>query len=512
MKKLPIGIQDFRELRKKELLYVDKTPLLHTLVHTAKYFFLSRPRRFGKSLLLSTLAELFKGNKAIFQGLWIENQWEWTTTNPVIELRFNEAAYKYIGLGADILRRLREQAKLYQIELEADNYVLAFREFILALSAKFGQVVVLIDEYDKPIIDFLHDIPQAEENREVLKNFYSVLKPLDAHIRFVFITGVSKFSRVSIFSELNNLKDLTMSKPFHDLCGYTQQELEQNFQDGIAQLCEEFDKDKEWALAEIKRWYNGYSWGNTKNTLYNPFSILNLFDELQFRNYWFETGTPTFLIKLLRKKQQYDLERIQATSSALGSYQLANISSTTLLFQTGYLTIKADLGIEVYELGYPNQEVKSSMLRFLMDDYTNADQGHAAVPALLMVHALWKGKTEELRTHVNALLASIPYELHQSNEAYYHTVMYLAFSLIGVHIQSEIHVAKGRLDAILTTDQCIYIFEFKVNSSAEQAIQQIKEKGYAQPYLGKGKVVIAIGISFNTELKEVDDWRVEELP
>jgi len=511
MKKLPIGIQDFRKLREGEFLYVDKTELLHALAKHGGYYFLSRPRRFGKSLLISTLAEIFKGSKELFKGLWIENNWDWSQISPLLECRFNNSAYKEIGLKAYLLDRLNEHAKAFGLSLEYSSYPDRFRELITKLSEKHGKVVILVDEYDKPIIDYLQNIPKAEENRDILKSFYSVIKPSDANLRFVFLTGVSKFSKTSIFSELNNLKDLTMSKQFSDICGYTQDELDGYFEEHRKLLAQDFEKDDTWVKEEVKKWYNGYAWGNRSIRLYNPFSILQLYQDRQFLNYWFESGTPTFLIKLLNRYGVYDMESIQATGASFGSFDLNNISPETLLFQTGYIAIKKDLGLGLYELGYPNQEVRESMLQYLLADYTQGGQGRSAAPALLMAHALLQGKTDELKPHIHAFLGSIPYELHQKNEAYYHTVMHLAFSLIGVHIQSEIHVAKGRLDCIVNTNHTTYIFEFKVDSSEEGALEQIKTNGYAQPYLGSGKLVLGIGVSFSTEAKEVTGWLVEEL-
>lgn len=511
MKKLPIGIQDFRELRTADFMYVDKTAQIYEIITSGKYFFLSRPRRFGKSLLMSTIAELFKGSKELFTDLWIANQWDWSQTNPVLEFRFNNAAYKEIGLKAYLLDRLDEHARAFGISFEYSSYPDRFRELIMKLSEKYGKVAVLVDEYDKPIIDYLEDIPQAEKNRDILKSFYSVIKPLDAHLKFVFLTGVSKFSKTSIFSELNNLKDLTMSKQFSSICGYTQEELDHYFEAHRKVLAQDFEEDDDWVKEEVKKWYNGYAWGNRSIRLYNPFSILQLYQDRQFMNYWFESGTPTFLIKLLAEYRMYDMERIQATTASFGSYELHNLSPTTLLFQTGYITIKKDLGFDLYELGYPNQEVRASMLQYLIANYTKREEARAATPALLMARSLSQGKTDELKTQINALLGGIPYELHQKNEAYYHTVMHLAFSLIGVHIQSEIHVAKGRLDCIVETAHTIYIFEFKVDSSAQEALEQIKEKGYAQPYLGSDKAVLGIGVSFGTEEKEVTSWLVETL-
>ncbi|MGB0525911.1 MAG: AAA family ATPase [Flammeovirgaceae bacterium] len=511
MQKLPVGIQDFRSLREDNFLYIDKTKYLYELITKGKYYFLSRPRRFGKSLTVNTLAEVFKGSKDLFAGLWIEDQWDWNQKNPIIQIGFSSMGYKTLGLEKAIYARLSQEAQTHDIELKSKGYDNQFRELIHKLAEKEGKVVILIDEYDKPIIDYLENPDKAKAQRDILKTFYSVLKDADAHLQLVFITGVSKFSKTSIFSELNNLYDLTMSKVYNALCGYTQEELEHAFTDEIHQLAAEHQQDESWALNEVKKWYNGYTWGNRKQRIYNPFSILQVFSEFQFRNFWFESGTPTFLIKLLGEKGMYDMENIQATGVSFGSYELDNISPITLLFQTGYITIKEELGMNLFVLGYPNQEVRESMLQYLITDYTQASQGLAAAPALQMAHAILKGETAQLQHYINALLGSIPYDLHQQNEAYYHTVMYLAFSLIGVHIQSEIHVAKGRLDSVIQTPKAVYIFEFKVDSSAEEAIHQIQEKNYAQPFLDEHKPVYAIGVNFNTNLREVDGLLIEAL-
>ena len=339
MKKLPIGLQDFARLREEDYLYVDKTELLYQLATGGVYYFLSRPRRFGKSLLVSTLAELFQGNQALFEGLWIHDRWDWSKTYPVLDFRFNKSSYKISGLETFLYEELADRAKTYGIILEKSSYPAQLEELIIGLSRQHGQVVVLIDEYDKPILDYLHDVEQAKAHREVLKNFYSVLKPLDPHLRFVLLTGVSKFSRVSIFSELNNLLDLTIYSDYATLLGYTQEELEHYFAERIDQLAPQFGGRAD-LLNQIKQWYNGYSW-DAKHFVYNPFSILNFFAKKSFENFWFETGTPTFLIKLLNRERQYDLEDVQARPLVFSSFELERIQPLALLFQTGYVTIKA---------------------------------------------------------------------------------------------------------------------------------------------------------------------------
>ncbi|MDX2305420.1 MAG: AAA family ATPase, partial [Microscillaceae bacterium] len=370
MMKLPIGIQDFQELRRGDYLYVDKTQYIHHLVTENKYYFLSRPRRFGKSLLVSTLKELFEGNQELFKGLWIENHWDWTQKNPVLDFRFNNASYKISGLEAFLKDILRIQSEEHQITLRDAPYPSQLEELIKSISQKYGKVVVLIDEYDKPILDYLHDIPQAAANRDILKNFYSVLKPLDPHLRLVLLTGVSKFSRVSIFSELNNLFDLTLYGDYAAMLGYTQQELEFYFENRILELAPTFG-GKEALLAEIKKWYNGYSWDG-QNYVYNPLSVLNFFAKRQFENFWFETGTPTFLLKLLDRERSYNLDKIKASPVSFNSFELEYISPEALLFQTGYLTIKAIGANQIYTLSYPNYEVKNSLLQYLLAQYSHS--------------------------------------------------------------------------------------------------------------------------------------------
>ena len=515
MKKLPIGLQDFGELRKRDFLYVDKTELLYQLATGSKYYFLSRPRRFGKSLLVSTLAELFQGNQALFEGLWIHDRWDWNQTYPVITLHLNQGTYKVTGLEAFLTEELRLQAEAYGLELQGTAYPSQLRHLVATLSKQHGQVVVLIDEYDKPILDYLHDIEQAKAHREVLKNFYSVLKPLDPHLRFVLLTGVSKFSRVSIFSELNNLKDLTMHHQYATLLGYTQEELEHYFAERIDQLAPDFG-GREALLDQIKQWYNGYSW-DAKHFVYNPFSILNFFDRATFENFWFETGTPTFLIKLLNRERQYDLEDVQARPLVFSSFELERIQPLALLFQTGYVTIKAVDKNRIYTLSYPNYEVKDSLLQYLLAEYSHQYPSDTSLLAFRMKQALAQEDIPEFVSALNSLFASIPYQIFIADkEAYYHSVTFLALSLVGSFVQVEVSQAKGRSkptapDAVVHLEQVIYVLEFKLDEPAEIALAQIQEKGYATPYLNQGKTVRAVGLSFNSQQKALDQWLEEEV-
>ena len=361
IRKYPIGIQNFKEIREEGYVYVDKSEIIYRLVSTGKYYFLSRPRRFGKSLLVDTLEELFSGSKELFEGLWIHDKWDWTKTNPVIHFSFAKLPYKEEGLSEAITYGLNINAKKYGVELTGNNIKVQFIELIEKVSAK-GKVVILIDEYDKPIIDFLDDPKMAETNRSILKSFYSILKDSDAIIKFLLITGVSQFSHVGIFSDLNNLDNITLSSHYGGLLGITQSELEQNFAAEISEL----QKSRPDILKLIKDWYNGYTW-NMKAWVYNPFSLLKFMNDPVFRNYWFATGTPTFLMKALSSKMIYDVEGTQLGELSLSTFEPDSPDLSSLLFQTGYLTIK-DISPsgQVLTLGFPNKEVKNSFVDKLL--------------------------------------------------------------------------------------------------------------------------------------------------
>jgi len=362
MQKLPIGIQDFAKLREGGFVYVDKTKNIYELTSQGGYYFLSRPRRFGKSLLVSTMKELFSGNKELFKGLWIEDKWNWEETHPVLHIPFASLGYKSLGLEAALHRYLDKIIKHRGFDIQEESLSQKFEELLIALSQE-NEVVLLIDEYDKPIIDYLGgEIEQAKEHQQVLKNFYSVIKDNDRYLHMVFITGVSKFSKVSIFSDLNNLEDLTVGDYLTaDMMGYTQEELEHCFAEYIPPTAEMLQMSREELLEEIRAWYNGYSWDG-KCFVYNPFSILNFFKKRAFFNFWFQTATPTFLIELIKRKPYYDFDGMEVGLAAFESFDLDHISTISLLFQTGYLTIKSINEYQIAVLGYPNREVKQSML------------------------------------------------------------------------------------------------------------------------------------------------------
>lgn len=367
MQKLPIGTQDFRVLRENDFLYVDKTRQIHQLITDGRFYFLSRPRRFGKSLTVSTIKEIFSGSRDLFKGLWIENNWDWAQQNPVIHLGFSSIGYQGLGLEQALLAAIEAVAESHGFVLKAEGLALRFKELLATLGTP-KRVVLLIDEYDKPLIDYLEREKQSQaiENRQILKQFYSVIKDSDPYLQLVFITGVSKFSKVSVFSDLNNLEDITIDRRFGDLVGYTQEELEASFADYLPVVAQNLQVPQPALLNKVKEWYNGYSW-HPGVSVYNPFSILNFFQKRTFGIYWFETGTPTFLINLLKERELYDLDGVQVDQLLFESYTLENLETYSLLFQTGYLTIKAIDEFGVFTLGYPNREVKESMLRHEFD-------------------------------------------------------------------------------------------------------------------------------------------------
>ena len=503
MRRYPVGIQDFSEVRKGGYVYVDKTKFIDKLFWHGKYYFLSRPRRFGKSLFLSTLDYLFQAKQSLFEGLYIDDKWDWTKTNPIIKISFSNIDHKGMGLMRAIEVELGKIATKYGIVLQSTTIGASFRELIESLFERHGSVVVLIDEYDKPIIDYLGtDTPKAVENRETLKAFYSILKDADPYLKLVFITGVSKFSRVSIFSDLNNLKDLSNDTTFESICGISQEELERNFVEEL----QIYDPEK------IKKWYNGYSWGG-QASVYNPFSLLNFFSgDGQYRNYWFETGTPTFLINLAKGQQIYDFEHVKMPLSALGAYDLDRLQIVPLMFQTGYLTITHYIEEDdLYELGYPNEEVRKSFLIFLADSYTNQNEPNIVLATELR-NALKVADIKKVESIINTVFKCIPYEIWQrENEHYYHAIIHLTFRLLGIYIESQVQTSDGRIDALVQTPNYVYAFEFKLDGSASEALQQVKDKGYLMPYQHQGKICIGIGINFSVETKKVQALLWEEI-
>jgi len=510
MQKLPIGEQSFKNLREEHNVYVDKTRQIYDLLHTGKFVFLARPRRFGKSLLTTTLQELFRGNKALFQGLWIEDKIDWQP-HPVILINFNDLNYLEKSLAIALDEYMDRLAAEHDVALTAPDYKTKFQELITRLSQQ-AKVAILIDEYDKAITDLLENEEKVKDHVATLKNFYSVLKSNAAeHLHFVLLTGVSKYGKISIFSDLNNLLDITLDQRFATLLGYTQTELEHYFADRLDRLAARYNMNKPDMLALIAHWYNGYSWDGV-NTVYVPFSTLVFLEQQIFANHWFATATPSFLIKLLHQKQipAYELEGLSADSKLLDSADVNNINVYALLFQTGYLTIKSSwLGPtgQTYELGYPNFEVAQAFAQHLLVDYLAPAVGQLSSTLLARLQKSLRSQNVEAFVNVlKSVFAGIPHTLFLPQEAYYHSLVYLLLKLLGFTIHAEPLTNLGRIDAVLELPEAVYILEFKM-STAQIALDQIRAKGYDLPYRNQGKPIILLGIAFDPAQRNISDWQ-----
>jgi hypothetical protein len=510
MKNLPIGIQTLPKMRERNCVYVDKTQLVHQLVTTGSHYFLSRPRRFGKSLLVSTLKELYLGNKAVFEGLWIEPHWDWTKTNPVIHISFDDMDYKKLGLETVITDELMKNAKHYKIRLAEKSVKSQFRELIEKLAKKRGKVVLLIDEYDKPIIDFVEkdEIEESKINRDVLREFYGVVKNADAHLELVFITGISKFTKVSLFSHLNNLNDITIDEQYASITGYTHQELVANFGEHLEACANKMEISQEILLEQMKVWYNGYSWDG-KTRVYNPFGTLNFLHKKVFANHWFTTGSPSFLIKKMREMAVYNVENTKIESWVLDKYDIDAIELIPLLFQTGYLTIKElETMTGRMVLDYPNYEVRQSMYGFLLNDISkNPKTLNTGLTMEDLGKAFTANDLEQVKTILNTLLADLPDEVYlNQTEGLYHGLIHLTFSYLGLYANSEVHSSRGHADAVVQTATDVYIFEFKFNKTAEEALTQMRKRDYAGKYRASGRTITGIGVNFKADLKTIDEW------
>ncbi len=507
---LPIGIQTLREIREGDFYYVDKTGFALRLIAEGKYYFLSRPRRFGKSLFLDTLAELFAGNEVLFRGLEAESRWDWSRRYPVIRLSFAEGVlHNRAELDEKIREVLADNEARLGVRGPHRSLSGRFHGLIEAAHAHCGKrAVVLVDEYDKPILDNITDPDTARQMRDGLRNLYSVIKGQDAHIRFAFLTGVSMFSKVSLFSGLNNLKDITVDARYSAVCGYTEADLDQVFAPELAGL------DRE----QIRAWYNGYNW--LGEAVYNPFDVLLLFDAREFRPWWFETGTPTFLVEVLTERGYFtpDLAQVRASEALISTFDVQNMPSEALLWQTGYLTFTGSRQTGArweYSLGYPNLEVETALndalLKGLMGD---AMQAERAVSRLYDV--LVAADFDALRRHIASLFAAIPHQWHDTNpiaryEGYYASVFYSHLAALGLDLVAEDASHQGRLDLRLRFNGRIWLFEFKVVELAPEgaALQQIKDRGYADKYRAEGLPIHLIGIEFSRERRSLVGFEVE---
>ena len=514
LRKLPIGIQTFEKLRKGNYLYVDKTDLVWNIASTSTPYFLSRPRRFGKSLLLSTFEAYFEGKKELFEGLAIENmETEWKK-HPVLHLDLNAEKYDSPERLNDILSRQLTQWEI-QYGKGIDEATLSgrFSGIIRRASEQTGTgVVVLVDEYDKPLLQALGNDDLLEEYRKTLKAFYGVLKSADRYLRFVFLTGVTKFSQVSVFSDLNQLQDITLWPDYGTLCGITLQELLDTFQPEIEILTASNSISYEDAVQRMTRLYDGYHFCINSVGMFNPFSVLNVLKSKVFDNYWFQTGTPTFLVEMLQETE-YDLRTllngIEAPSSMFSEYRVDSNNPIPLIYQSGYLTIKDyDKEFGNYLLQFPNDEVRYGFINFLVPFYTgvrNSDQGFYIGK---FVQELRAGDYDSFLTRLQAFFADFNYELNEQTERHYQVVFYIVFKLMGQFTDVEVRSARGRADAVVKTPKYIYVFEFKLHDTAEAALKQIDEKGYLIPYQADGREVIKLGVEFSAEKRNISRWLV----
>ncbi len=511
IKKLPIGIQTFEKIAQDNYCYVDKTHFVRQLLDEGTYYFLSRPRRFGKSLFLSTLKAAFEGRRELFQGLFLYDNWDWSKNNPVVHISFGSGVARSVEeLQETCDEILYDHSRAFGIEYHKASRKGRFAELIQTLYEKTGRrVVVLVDEYDKPILDNIDNTEMAIALREELKNFYSVIKDADPYIEFVFISGVSKFSKVSLFSGLNNLEDITLSPDCSAICGYTQDELEEVFSDWIDQGVD---------LTKVKTWYNGYNW--LGQDVYNPFDILLYLKQGEFRNFWFETATPTFLIRLLQEKRYYipALHDLRASEKILGSFDVDGLEIETLLFQTGYLTIKQVQkmgGMRWFQLGYPNQEVRQSLTDYILSFLTNTTVAQEN-NKFNLYEALLDNNFDALQQTLQAFFSSIPHDWYRKNqlanyEGYYASIVYCYFAALGLDVCVEDVTSHGRIDMTVKLGKHIYIFEFKVVELLAQgrALQQIKDKGYADKYRIQGSTIHLIGVEFSSVKRNVVRFEVE---
>ena len=510
----PIGIQNFEKIRKDGYFYIDKTALIYQMVKTGSYYFLSRPRRFGKSLLVSTLKAYFQGKKELFTGLAMEKLEKDWIEYPILHLDLNIEKYDAPESLNNILEKsLAKWEELYGANPSERSLSLRFAGIIERAYQQTGQrVVVLIDEYDKPMLQAIGNEALQQQFRNMLKPFYGVLKTLDGCIKFALLTGVTKFGKISVFSDLNNLNDISMYEPFVSLCGMTEREIHENLKEELHELAAAQKMTYEQAAGELKECYDGYHFVENTEGIYNPFSVLNTFYKMKFGSYWFETGTPTYLVELL-KRSHYDLERmahVQTDADVLNSIY-GDEDPIPVIFQSGYLTIKGyNREFGLYRLGFPNREVEEGFIKFLVPFYTRLSKVEAPFEIQKFVMELRAGDVDAFFKRLRSFFADTPYELVSDLELHYQNVLFIIYKLLGFYVNAERHTSDGRIDLVLQTDRFIYVMEFKLDGTAEEAMAQINEKGYAQPFEKDGRQLFKIGVNFSNKTRNIEKWIVEK--
>ena len=512
--KYPIGIQNFGEIRRDGYAYVDKTALMYKLVSEGKYYFLSRPRRFGKSLFLSTLEAYFEGQKELFEGLAVSQlEKEWVK-HPILHLDLNTEKYDTKEALENKLRSFLAlwEGKYQVLNDKQQSLGIRFEDLIRNIFEKTGlRVVILIDEYDKPMLQAIGNDALQTEYRNTLKAFYGALKSCDRYIRFAFLTGVTKFGKVSVFSDLNNLIDISLDQRYATICGMTEEEIHANFDEGVGLLAEANGMTQEECYARLKRDFDGYHFTIGSPGMYNPFSMLNTLASQQFRDYWFETGTPSFLVYQL-KKTGYPLESMtteELSTDTLNSIDIMDENPLPLLYQSGYLTLKSyNREFDEYQLGFPNREVEQGFIKYLYPFYTPKVQDKGAFAISNFVKAIRKGDAEGFMRRLENFFANGDYQVMGDLELYFQNTLYVFFRLMGFYVEVERHTTDGRMDIVMQTPQYIYILELKLDKSADEALAQIEAKGYAKPFADDARQLFKMGINFSTSTRRIDDWKI----
>ena len=513
----PIGIQNFEKIRKEGYTYVDKTALIHRLVTTGTYYFLSRPRRFGKSLLISTMEAYFKGKKELFEGLAMEQLEKDWSEYPVLHLDLNGKEY---DSPQALTKNINYYLSLWDKELAIDtssvnDIDIRFKQIIDIACEKTGKkVVILIDEYDKPIVDNLGNPELADNFKKTLQGFYSVLKAKDGQIRFGFLTGVSKIGKLSVFSGLNNLTDISIEPEYSDVCGISEEDLHKYFDESVAELAEANNLSIDECYGKLKDMYDGYHFSEESDGMYNPFSLLSTFRSRKFKEYWFETGTPTLLVNVM-KQTSFDVttlsDQVEVSVEDLSGMQDIINRPIPLFFQTGYLTIKDyDKEFNIYTLGFPNDEVKNGFLKFIFSYYVPVNPAEGNTTTAKLAKALRTGSPDVFMRTLEALFANTTYQIQGDSEKNFQYAMYIIMELIGEYVQAERATSNGRIDLLLQTKDYIYIIEVKIDNTADAALQQIEEKGYAKPFVNDSRKIFKIGVSFSTANRRIEDWKVIE--
>lgn len=511
----PIGIQNFEKIRTDGYFYIDKTALIYQMVKTGSYYFLSRPRRFGKSLLISTLEAYFLGKKELFEGLAMEKLEKDWITYPIFHMDLNTEKYDTRESLDSILNfTLEKWEQQYGTAPSETTFALRFRGLIERAYKQTGQrVVILIDEYDKPMLQVIGNEELQKEFRNTMKAFYSVLKTMDGCIQFAFLTGVTKFGKVSVFSDLNNLDDISMRNQYIDICGVSEKELHDDLEIELHELADIKGVSYHEICDKLREYYDGYHFTHNSIGIYNPFSLLNTFKYKEFGSYWFETGTPTYLVELL-KKHHYDLRRMaheETSISVLNSIDSASDNPIPVIYQSGYLTIKGyDEEFGIYSLGFPNREVEEGFIKFLLPFYANTNAVESEFEIQKFVREIRIGDYDSFFRRLRSFFADTPYELIRDLELHYQNVLFIVFKLVGFYVKAEYHTSEGRIDLVLQTDKFVYVIEFKLDGTAEDALRQINEKHYALPFeAGGNRRLFKIGVNFNAKMRNIEKWIVE---